>query len=115
VTASGGAELRAVCAESGRLGAAKRWDGATCQGTYAPLSFSTPHGVGSLIIVAGHTPYEERLLILKIDDAKFFDCRFQGRCLVECFDYADERAGRPLDGAINFPFDRLLGHGRAKA
>ena len=31
----------------------------------------------NLIIVAGHSPYEERLLILRIDDPKFFDCRFQ--------------------------------------
>jgi len=78
---------------------------------YAPLSFS--RGVGNLFIVAGHSPYEERLLILRIDDPKFFDCRFQRRCLIGCFDYTDESAGRPLDGAINFPLGRLLGHGRA--
>jgi hypothetical protein len=68
-----------------------------------------------LIIVAGHSPYEERLLILRIDDPKFFDCRFQRRCLIGCFDYTDERAGRSLDGAINFPLGQLLGHGRAVA
>ena len=89
------------------------WDGASCQGTYASLSFWTPRGVGNLFIVAGHSPYEERLLMLRIDDPEFFDCRFQRRCLIGCFDYTDERAGRSLDGAINFQFGRFLWHGRA--
>ena len=30
-----------------------------------------------LTIVAGHSPYEEPLLVLRIDDPEFFDCRFQ--------------------------------------
>jgi hypothetical protein len=85
------------------------------EGTYAPLSFSTPRGFGNLIIVAGHSPYEEPLLVAGIDDPKFFDCCFQRRCLIGCFDYTDERAGRSLDGAINFPLGRRLGHGRAMA
>ena len=64
-----------------------------------------------LIIVAGHSPHEEPLLVLRIDDPEFLDFYFQRCCLIACFDYADERAGRSLDGAINFPLGRLLGHG----
>ena len=30
-----------------------------------------------LTIVAGHSPYEEPLLVLRIDDPEFFDCCFQ--------------------------------------
>jgi hypothetical protein len=86
-----------------------RWDGATST-AYAPLSF-----LRLLIIVAGRSPYEEPLLVVRIDDPKFFDCRFQRRCLVGCFDYTYERAARSLDGAVNFPLGRLLGHGRAVA
>jgi hypothetical protein len=31
------------------------------------------------------------------------------------FDDPDERAGRSLDGAVNFPSDRLFGHLKATA
>jgi hypothetical protein len=30
-----------------------------------------------LIIVAGHSPHEELLLVLRIDDPEFLDCYFQ--------------------------------------
>jgi len=30
-----------------------------------------------LIIIAGHSPDEEPLLVLRIDDPEFFDCCFQ--------------------------------------
>ena len=46
-----------------------------------------------------------------IDDPEFFDCCFQRGRLIVGFDDPDERAGRSLDGAVNFPLDGLLGHG----
>jgi hypothetical protein len=99
---------KAVERELQEQGLKPRYIGCYCRGWR-----KLPVVGGNLFIVAGHSPYEERLLILRIDDPKFFDCRFQRRCLIGCFDYTDEGAGRPLDGAINFPLGRLLGHGRA--
>ena len=31
----------------------------------------------NLIIVAGHSPHKETVLVLRIDDPEFFDCCFQ--------------------------------------
>jgi hypothetical protein len=64
------------------------------------------------MVVAGHASHKQTLLVHRIDDPEFFDCCFQRRRLIGCFDDPDECAGRTLDGVVNFPLDRVLG--RAK-
>ena len=34
-------------------------------------------GSDDLIVVAGHSPHKETVLMLGVDDPEFFDCRFQ--------------------------------------
>ena len=61
--------------------------------------------------LATHGRSIQTVLMLGVDYPEFFDCCFQRRRLIGCFDDSNERAGRSLNGAVNFPLDGLLGHG----
>ena len=38
---------------------------------------ASPALISNLIVVNGHAPHKETVLVLRIDDPEFFDCRFQ--------------------------------------
>ena len=41
------------------------------------ILISAPRKRACLIIVAGHAPHKHTVLVLRIDDPEFSDCRFQ--------------------------------------